>query len=340
MKAPLLRVQGLQKHFDIGGASGWGQKRLVRAVDGVSFDILAGETLGLVGESGCGKSTTGRLLLRLIEPSAGSVWFDGQEITALRGEALREKRRAMQIIFQDPFGSMNPRMRVRELVAEPLLIHGLAKGHELEKLVARMLDRVGLPASAMDRYPHEFSGGQRQRICIARALILQPRFVVADEAVSALDVSVQAQIINLMRDLQQELGLTYLFISHNLAVVRHISDRVAVMYLGHLVEVATAHQLFTQPQHPYTRMLLASLPADHPHQRRLQVAVQGDLPPISAHGHGCRLAERCPHVQTRCRTDIPVLLAWQASNAAHQVACHRVNDGTLPPALPAPANPL
>ena len=307
-RTPLIEARGLRKHFER-------KRRLLtlaapplRAVDGIDLHIDAGETLGLVGESGCGKSTTGRLLLRLIEPTGGSILHHGEDITRLGVAAMRSKRRAMQIVFQDPYGSLNPRMRVAARVLQ-------------------LLDLVSLPTSALQRYPHEFSGGQRQRIGIARALALEPEFIVADEAVSALDVSVQAQVINLMRELQRDLKLTYLFISHNLAVVRNISDRVAVMYLGRIVEVATSADLFARPLHPYTQTLLAALPADHPSQRRVHAIVRGDLPDPKTIGTGCRFASRCPHVQPRCQTDDPALTVTQGD---HQVACLRVADGSLP----------
>ena len=324
----LLSVRGLKKHFPIRGGILAREIDRVHAVDGVSFDIAPGETLGLVGESGCGKSTLGRCILRLIEPSAGEVWFQGQDVTKMEGEALRALRRDMQIIFQDPFASLNPRHTVGGIIGEALIIHALVKGRRaMEERVVQLLETVGLQPEHMRRFPHEFSGGQRQRIGIARALALEPEFIVADEAVSALDVSVQAQVINLMRQLQQDLKLTYLFISHNLAVVRNISDRVAVMYLGRIVEVAAAADLFARPLHPYTRTLLAALPSDHPSQRRTRVAILGDMPNPNAVGAGCKFASRCPHVQPRCQTDDPALTVPQPG---HQVACLRVADGSLP----------
>jgi ABC-type oligopeptide transport system ATPase subunit len=250
--APLVEVTGLRKYYPVRGGVFGGVTGNVRAVEDVSFSIARGQTLGLVGESGCGKTTVGRMLLRLLEPSAGQIRFDGQDLMALGGNELRRLRPRMQIIFQDPYSSLNPRRSVGDAIAEPMLVHGLAKGPELEKNVRQLLERVGLPGSYRSRYPHEFSGGQRQRVCIARALALKPEFIVCDEAVSALDISIQAQILNLLDDLQDELGLTYLFISHNLNVVRHIADRIAVMYLGKLMEVADAKSLFENPQHPYT----------------------------------------------------------------------------------------
>jgi oligopeptide/dipeptide ABC transporter ATP-binding protein len=320
----LLQATGLVKHYDV-EAGGFFRRSVtaLRAVDGVDLTIEPGETLGLVGESGCGKSTLGRLLIRLVSATAGRVVFDGQEITSLPPKALRNARRAMQIVFQDPFGALNPRMSVEETIMEPLLIHGGRRGAATREAVTRMLDRVGLPESALYRYPHEFSGGQRQRIGIARALILRPKLVVCDEPVSALDVSVQAQIVNLLSDLQSELGLTYLFIAHDLGVVKHISSRVAVMYLGKIVEIADKRSLYTRPLHPYTQALLASVPVTHPSQRkrgiRGQAPLTGEIPTALAPPSGCRFHPRCRHMMPVCQTDDPPL---RMIDQGRQAACH------------------
>ena len=328
MIRPLIEAAALSKHFHVGPA-GWFGRRLggavLRAVDDVSLSIMPGETLGLVGESGCGKSTLGRLLIRLLEASDGNVLFDGADIMALPPKQLRETRRGMQIVFQDPYGALNPRMTVEDIVMEPLVIHGAKADAAARDKVAAMLERVGLSARAASRFPHEFSGGQRQRIGIARALILRPRFIVCDEAVSALDVSVQAQIVNLLQDLQQEMGLTYLFIAHDLSVVRHISDRVAVMYLGRIVELARKEELYAAPMHPYTQALLAAVPAPHPagraERRAARLRVAGDMPSAINPPPGCRFHTRCPHAMAICREVAPPLAE---TKPGHLAACHRL----------------
>jgi oligopeptide/dipeptide ABC transporter ATP-binding protein len=316
---PLVEARALSRHYAVRTGGVFRRKLAsLRAVDEVSLSIAPGETLGLVGESGCGKSTLGRMLVKLNPPSAGALLFDGADVTALRGAELLRLRRAMQIVFQDPFGSLNPRMSVESIVMEPLLIHGARAGAESRRHVARMLEQVGLPARTARRFPHEFSGGQRQRVGIARALILRPRFLVLDEPVSALDVSVQAGIVNLLQDLQAELGLTYLFIAHDLAVVKHISDRVAVMYLGRVVEVADKRAIYAAALHPYTQALIAAAPAARPGRVR-PARVGGDVPSALAMPAGCRFHPRCPQVMDVCRSVEPRLTQPQPG---HLVACH------------------
>ncbi|QDL91724.1 dipeptide ABC transporter ATP-binding protein [Paroceanicella profunda] len=314
----VLEVSNLTKHFPVRRGLLRRQVGAVQAVSDVSFSVKAGETLAIVGESGCGKSTTGRALLRLLEPSAGSVKLDGEEITALPPSRLRAARRQMQMVFQDPFGSLNPRMTVREILVEPMVLHGIASGARADARVSELLRTVGLAPYHAERYPHEFSGGQRQRICIARALATRPRLIVCDEPVSALDVSVQAQIVNLLQDLQREFGLTYVFISHDLAVVRHIATRVAVMYLGRIVEEAETSALFADPRHPYTRALIAAAPRPAPGAVVGREAVRGDAPSALNPPSGCAFHPRCPLATERCKTERPELRAF----GGNTVACH------------------
>jgi len=318
-KAAVLAVRDLKKHFPISHGLLQRAAGTVFAVDGVSFTIGEGETLGLVGESGCGKSTVGRTVLRLIEPTAGHISISGTEITHLDKKALRPYRRQMQIIFQDPFSSLDPRMSAGDIVAEPLRVHRIAKGKDVKAKVAALFDRVGLRKAQMDSYPHQFSGGQRQRIGIARALALQPKLIVGDEPVSALDVSIQAQVLNLMLDLQREMGLAYLFISHNLAVVEHISHRIAVMYLGRIVEYTDKRTLFTRPLHPYTEQLLLAVPVPDPRVKRAKRVLQGDVPSPVNPPSGCHFHTRCPYVVDRCKVESPAL---REVRPGQLVACH------------------
>ncbi len=320
---PLVRVQDLKIYFPI--RRGLLKRKVgdVKAVDGINFDISNGETLGLVGESGCGKTTTGRAILQVYVPTAGEIYFSDTRLTGLNRNALRQIRRRMQIIFQDPYASMNQRMTVGKIVAEPLEIFGVARGKEKRERVQELFNLVGLSPGFMDRFPHEFSGGQRQRVGIARALALEPEFLVCDEPIAALDVSIQAQVVNLLKDLQKRLGLTYLFIAHDLSMIRHISDRVAVMYLGKIVELTDRRSLYRQPLHPYTQALLSAIPIPDPdvEEQRKRIILQGELPSPAAPPPGCHFHTRCPLVQPVCREQAP---DFREVSAGHKVACHLV----------------
>jgi oligopeptide transport system ATP-binding protein len=315
---PLVAIKNLTKHFPVETGVFASSRSAVKAVDSISFEIRKGETFGLVGESGCGKSTIGRCILRLIEPTSGEVWFEGKDLLSVSGDHLRHLRRDMQIIFQDPYSSLNPRMTVGEIVAEPLVVHRVGDKRGRRQRVDDLLRMVGLRSEHAGRYPHEFSGGQRQRIGIARALALDPKFVVCDEPVSALDVSVQAQVVNLLQDLQQALGLTYLFISHGLSVVEHISSRVGLMYLGKLVEVASSDEIFHNPQHPYTKALLSAIPMADPDYRRERIHLKGEIPTPINPPSGCRFRTRCPMAEPRCADLEPPLVEIGSD---HRVAC-------------------
>jgi oligopeptide/dipeptide ABC transporter ATP-binding protein len=326
----LLEVHNVGMHFPIQRGLLRRTVGHVRAVDGVSFSIKQGETLGLVGESGSGKTTTGRIVLRALEPTFGQVLFQQRDITHLSRRQLKPLRKELQVIFQDPYSSLDPRMTVQEIVAEPLVVHGVARGAELRQRVRELLELVGLRAAHLDRYPHAFSGGQRQRIGIARALALRPRLVVADEPVSALDVSIQAQVLNLLRDLQSQFGLSYLFIAHDLAVVEHISDRVAVMYLGKIVELAPAEALYQQPKHPYTEALLSAIPRVEASRRRQRIVLPGDVPSPANPPSGCAFHTRCRYAKEICKVEVPPLRP--VGNPEHVAACHFADELQLQPA--------
>lgn len=324
-KAPLLEIKNLHKSFDVKKGF-FGTSKQLRAVDGVSFDIHKGETFSLVGESGCGKSTTGRLVTRLLTPQAGTILFNGQDISRFTDNQMRPLRKDMQMVFQDPYASLNPRMKVKELVAEPLLIHTKLSAKERDRLAFELLETVGLNHNHAERFAHEFSGGQRQRICIARALSVRPSLIVADEPVSALDVSIQSQVLNLLQDLQEEYGLTYLFISHDLSVVEHISDRIGVMYLGAIVETADKDDLYDRPLHPYTQALLSSVPIPDPKQKKERIILSGDLPSPVDPPSGCRFHTRCPSCMEVCREKAPF---FREVEPGHQVACHLYDEMTM-----------
>jgi peptide/nickel transport system ATP-binding protein/oligopeptide transport system ATP-binding protein len=325
----LLQIEDLFRHFTVQRTLFGRPLAAVKAVDGVSFSIEAGDTFALVGESGCGKSTLGRLILRLIEPQAGRIHFEGRDVTALKDGELRSFRRNAQLIFQDPYASLNPRRTVEQILLEPLYLHDVVPAPRRRGRVAELLRLVGLSAAAAQRYPHEFSGGQRQRIAIARALAVEPKLIICDEPVSALDVSIRSQVLNLLRELQQRLGLTYIFISHDLAVVKHIANKVAVMNLGQIVELAPARDLFAAPRHPYSRALLSAIPVTNPQVRRERIILRGELPSALAPPPGCRFHTRCPFVIERCRIEEPRLAL---DIGGHAAACHRV--GELPPFQP------
>ncbi|WP_019119846.1 ABC transporter ATP-binding protein [Brevibacillus massiliensis] len=319
MAKPLLEVHNLKVHFPVKSSLFRRSRSFVKAVDDVSFEIFRGETLGLVGESGCGKSTTGRAILHLLKPTSGQVIFAGADLAALSGEELRKKRKDLQMVFQDPFASLNPRLTVEQILSEPLQAHHVGDPDERRQRIAEIMEVCGLSSSCLKRYAHEFSGGQRQRICIARALILKPQLIVADEPVSALDVSIQSQILNLLQDLQEEFGLTYLFISHDLGVVKHLCSRVGVMYLGRLAEIGSAEKIYARPLHPYTETLLSAIPVCDPRVKKERIILRGDVPSPVDPPQGCAFVTRCPKALDICRTERPAL---QKAAEDHYAACH------------------
>jgi oligopeptide transport system ATP-binding protein len=324
---PLLEVKDLKKYYPFKPSLFSKKVGYVRAVDGLSFSVKKGETLGIVGESGCGKSTTGQMILQLLEPTEGEVWFENRKLTGLSSKEIRKVRRDVQIVFQDPYASLNPRMRIADIISEPLRIHGVVRKDLIRQTVVELLQVVGLSEHQMHRYPHEFSGGQRQRIGIARALASKPKLIVCDEAVSALDVSIQAQILNLLKKLQKEYQLTYIFIAHGLASVKYVSERIAVMYLGKIVELAQRDDLFSNPKHPYTKSLLSAVPISHPREKKERIILQGDLPNPANPPLGCSFHTRCPIVQDVCRSVIP---AFQQGANGHGAACHFPLQGQAP----------
>ncbi|WP_413377069.1 ABC transporter ATP-binding protein [Alkalihalobacillus sp. 1P02AB] len=326
MKKELLKVENLKQYFPIKGGLLGRTVNHVKAVDDISFTIYEGETVSIVGESGCGKSTTGRAILRLDEPTAGKVEFDGEDLLSLNKSEMRKKRKDLQIIFQDPYASINPRQTVRQVLEEAMIIQKVLPKDERGERIRELMETVGLGAHQIDRFPHEFSGGQRQRVGIARALTVDPKLIICDEAVSALDVSIQAQVINLLKRLQREFQLTYLFISHDLGVVRHISDRVIVMYLGRIVEIADKKSLFTNPQHPYTKALLSAIPSTDPEKKKERIILQGDVPSPINPPTGCRFHTRCPFATEKCKTDTPELRTTDFMKEGHQSACHYMEE--------------
>jgi oligopeptide/dipeptide ABC transporter ATP-binding protein len=318
----LLNVEGLKVHFPVHGGVLYRQIATVYAVDGVDLSLQAGKTLGLVGESGCGKSTLGRALLRLYDATDGCIEFEGRDITHLQGTQMRELRSHMQMIFQDPYESLNPRHTIGDILQEPFIIHAIGNPQERRQKVLKLLDRVGMPADSIHKYPHEFSGGQRQRIGIARSIALRPKLIICDEPVSALDVSIQSQILNLLIELQQEMGMAYLFIAHDLSVIKHVSDQIAVMYLGRVVETGDSESLYQNPKHPYTRALIDSIPEPDPRQRKNFIPLKGEVPSPMAPPPHCHFVERCPYVKKQCHEETPQLQPLSDSNSTHRVACH------------------
>lgn len=326
MTTPLLEVKGLQQHFPIKGGFLKRTVGHVKAVDGIDLTVYPGETLGIVGESGCGKSTTGRTILRLLEPTAGEVWFDGKDLAKLPKEEMRRMRKDLQMIFQDPYASLNPRMTIRQILLESLMVHDIGTKEERERVIEEIIQIVGLRKEHLNRHPHDFSGGQRQRIGIACALVVKPKLIIADEPVSALDVSIQSQVLNLLKDLKKEFNLTLMFISHDLSVVKHLCDRIAVMYLGRVVEIADKRTLFDNPSHPYTRALLSAVPVAKPRQKRERILLTGDLPSPANPPSGCTFHPRCPYATEVCKSQVPSLADI---GGGQLVSCHLVHSGEL-----------